>query len=74
LTLFEFVSVMISIILGLSLTQALVGTANLARESKLVVGFAPYTLWVAGVILAHFFLCRRQLICTSEAPQLDPFV
>jgi len=45
---------MISIILGLSLTQALVGTANLARESKLVVGFTPYTLWIAGLILAHF--------------------
>ena len=54
MTLFEFVSVMISIVLGLSLTRSLVGVANLARESRLVSTFAPHTIWVITLILAHF--------------------
>jgi hypothetical protein len=55
-SLFEFVSVMVSIILGLSLAQLLGGIARLARDPKRISLFAPHTVWVGTLILVHSLL------------------
>jgi hypothetical protein len=53
-TLFEFISVMISIILGVSLAQALTGVAGLAREWPRVKNSVLHSLWTITLVLAHF--------------------
>jgi hypothetical protein len=56
MTLFEFVSVMVSIILGLSLSQMLEALARLMRDPKDVQAFKPQTIWTLSLILTHFLL------------------
>jgi hypothetical protein len=55
-TLFEFVSVMFSIILGLSLSHTLSGLASLARTRNVVTAYGPQGIWTATLILMHFLL------------------
>jgi hypothetical protein len=45
MSLFEFVTVMISMILALTLGQLLSGAAFLLRSSRQVRWYAPHTLW-----------------------------
>ena len=56
MSIFEFVSVMFSIVLGLSLAQALGGVAGLIRGSNRVQTYAPHTLWLVMIVLTHFLL------------------
>ena len=56
MTLFEFVSVMFSIILGLSLSQTLAGVARLVRDPNEVRRFGPQTVWTTTLVLMHFLL------------------
>jgi len=56
MTLFEFVSVMFSIILGLSLSQMLAGLARLVRDPNEVHSFGPQTIWTGTLVLMHFLL------------------
>jgi hypothetical protein len=56
MTLFEFVSVMFSIILGLSLSQILVGLARLVRDPNEVRTFGPQVIWTVTLVLMHFLL------------------
>jgi hypothetical protein len=56
MTLFEFVSVMFSIILGLSLSQMLLGVARLVRDPNEVKTFGPQAIWTATLVLMHFLL------------------
>jgi len=53
LGLFEFVSVMVSITLGLSLAQLLGGVAHLAHDVKKITRFFPHTIWVMSLLLVH---------------------
>jgi hypothetical protein len=55
-TLFEFVSVMASIVLGLSLAIFIEGVARVARYSKRVSPFLPHLLWAASLFITHFFV------------------
>jgi H+/Cl- antiporter ClcA len=49
MSLFEFVTVMISMILALTLGQLLSGATFLLRTSGEVRWYAPHTLWVCGM-------------------------
>jgi hypothetical protein len=53
MTAFEYVSVFISVILGLGITQALTGIADLIHQSKRVRIFWPHLVWIALVIIMH---------------------
>lgn len=58
MSLFEFVSVIIAVILALSLGQLLFGVSALVKARWQVQGFLPHTLWLAAVflgILAHWW-------------------
>jgi hypothetical protein len=44
MSLFEFVTVMVSMILALTLGQLLMSASSLAKERRNVIPFAPYTL------------------------------
>ena len=50
---FEFVTVMVSIVLGVSLAQLLSGIAELIREETRIRTFLPHTLWTLALILIH---------------------
>jgi phosphoglycerol transferase MdoB-like AlkP superfamily enzyme len=50
---FEYVSVFISVILGLGVTQALTGIADLIHQSKRVRIYWPHLLWILLVIVMH---------------------
>lgn len=50
---FEFVTVLISIILGLGITQIMSGVADLIHQSKSVRLYWPHLLWVALVFVLH---------------------
>ena len=57
MSLFEFVSVIIAVILALSLGQLLLGVSALVKARRQVQGFLPHTLWLGAVflgILAHW--------------------
>ncbi|MBT8478942.1 MAG: hypothetical protein KJO06_08500 [Gemmatimonadetes bacterium] len=56
MTLFEFVSVMFSIILGLSLSHTLSGLASLVRTRNVVTTFGPQGIWTTTLVLMHFLL------------------
>jgi len=47
---------MFSIILGLSLSQALGGIAGLVRGSNKVRTYAPHTIWLTMIVLTHFLM------------------
>lgn len=50
---FEFVTVLISIILGLGITQIMSGVADLIHQWKSVRLYWPHLLWVALVFVLH---------------------
>ncbi len=50
---FEFVTVLISIILGLGITQIMSGVADLIHQWKSVRLYLPHLLWVALVFVLH---------------------
>lgn len=50
---FEFITVMVSIVLGVSLAQLLSNIAELIREETAIKTFLPHTLWVIALLLVH---------------------
>jgi hypothetical protein len=50
---FEYVTVLISIILGLGITQILTGIAGLFHKSEKVKLYWPHILWVGFVLILH---------------------
>ena len=56
MTLFEYISVMVSIVLGLSLAQLLNGVSQVARNSGRISAYLPHTLWLINLTLLHFLM------------------
>jgi hypothetical protein len=56
MTIFEFISVMVSIVLGLSFAQLLLTTSQFARNSTRVKFYLPHTMWLVNLVLWHFLL------------------
>lgn len=50
---FEYVTVLISIILGLGITQILTGIADLIHKSERVTVYWPHLVWILFVLLLH---------------------
>lgn len=50
---FEYVTVLISIILGLGITQVLTGIADLFHKSERVRLYWPHILWIGFVLVLH---------------------
>jgi hypothetical protein len=50
---FEYVIVLISIILGLGITTILTGVAELIKQSRLFHLYAPYIIWIMLVFVMH---------------------
>jgi hypothetical protein len=50
---FEFVAVLISIILGLGITQLMSGVANLIHQWKEVRLYGPHLVWIILVFILH---------------------
>lgn len=50
---FEYVTVLISIILGLGITQILTGIADLIHKSERVTAYWPHLIWILFVLLLH---------------------
>ncbi|HMV10606.1 MAG TPA: hypothetical protein PK325_16255 [Cyclobacteriaceae bacterium] len=50
---FEYVIVLVSIIIGLGITLVLTGIAQLIREERSVKLFGPYLIWVGLVFVMH---------------------
>jgi hypothetical protein len=50
---FEYVTVLISIVLGLGITQVLTGIADLIHQSKRVKVYWPHLIWVLLVLIMH---------------------
>lgn len=50
---FEYVTVLISIILGLGITQILTGIADLIHKSERVKLYWPHLIWILFVLLLH---------------------
>jgi len=50
---FEYVTVLISIILGLGITQILTGVADLIHKSERVTVYWPHLIWIIFVLLLH---------------------
>ena len=53
MTPFEYVSVLISIILGLGITLVLTGIAEMIKRWKNITHFWPYLIWIALVFVLH---------------------
>lgn len=53
MTPFEYVSVLISIILGLGITLVLTGVAELIKRWKTIKHFWPYLIWIFLVFILH---------------------
>lgn len=53
MTPFEYVSVLISIVLGLGITQIVTGTADMIHNSERVRVYWPHVLWVVLVFFLH---------------------
>lgn len=53
MTPFEYVIVLVSIILGLGITLVLTGIAQLIREEQPVKFFWPYLIWIGLVFVMH---------------------
>lgn len=54
MSLFEFISGMISVMLALSVAQLLLGVARLVQTRNQVTVFAPHTLWYLNLFLFIF--------------------
>jgi len=50
---FEYITVLISIVLGLGITQILTGIADLIKKSHKVILYWPHILWILFVLLLH---------------------
>lgn len=50
---FEYVTVLISIVLGLGITQALTGVAKLIQKRNRIIFYWPHLIWVAFVLFLH---------------------
>ncbi len=50
---FEYVIVLVSIIIGLGITLVLTGIAQLIREEKPIKLFLPYLIWILLVFVLH---------------------
>ena len=50
---FEYVTVLVSIVLGLGITQILTGIADLIHQSKRVKLYTPHLIWVLLVLVMH---------------------
>jgi hypothetical protein len=53
MTPFEYVIVLISIILGLGITTILTGIAELMKHTRPVKLFAPYLIWILLIFVLH---------------------
>jgi len=53
MTPFEYVIVLISIILGLGITTILTGIAELIKQSRPVNIYAPYLIWILLIFVLH---------------------
>lgn len=51
MSLFEFVTVMISMILALSFGQMLQSAAYFAKTEREIIPYRPYALWIASIVL-----------------------
>lgn len=54
MTPFEYVIVLISVILGLGITTILTGVAELIKNTKPVRLYAPYLVWIVIIFVLHF--------------------
>ncbi|HCW08261.1 MAG TPA: hypothetical protein DGG95_12945 [Cytophagales bacterium] len=50
---FEYVTVLISIVLGLGITQVLTGIAKLIQKRNKVIIYWPHLLWVTFILFLH---------------------
>jgi hypothetical protein len=50
---FEYVIVLISIILGLGITTILTGVAELIKHSRATTFFTPYIIWIVLIFVMH---------------------
>jgi hypothetical protein len=53
MTPFEYVIVLISIIIGLGITTILTGVAELIKHNRPVSLYAPYIIWIALIFVLH---------------------
>jgi hypothetical protein len=53
MTPFEYIIVLISIILGLGITTILTGVAELIKHSRSTNFFAPYIIWIVLIFIMH---------------------
>lgn len=53
MTPFEYLMVMVSIILGLGITTILTGVAEMIKRTKLTSLFTPYIIWIVLVFVIH---------------------
>jgi hypothetical protein len=69
---FEFVTVLISIILGLGITQIMSGVADLIHQWKSVRLYWPHLLWVALVFVLHvqewWLIYQLKTVTTWQLP------
>ena len=56
MSLFEFIMVMVSIVLGFSLASMLTGLARLVRHPGGVKLYLPFCIWLVNLLLLHFLL------------------
>lgn len=54
MTPFEYVIVLISVILGLGITTILTGVAELIKNMKPVRLYTPYVVWIVIIFVLHF--------------------
>jgi hypothetical protein len=50
---FEYITVLISIVLGLGITQILTGVADLIHQSERVKVYWPHVIWIIVVLILH---------------------
>jgi hypothetical protein len=67
MTPFEYVTVLISIILGLGITQIVTGVADLVNQQERVKIYWPHLLWVVIIFVLHI----QEWWATFELRQFD---
>jgi len=68
MTPFDYVSVLISIILGLGITLVLTGIAEMIKRWKAITHFWPYLIWIVLVFVLHlqeWWVCYELRSVTS---------
>jgi hypothetical protein len=53
MTPFEYVIVLVSIILGLGITTILTGVAEIIKQTRLKILYLPYLIWIVLVFVIH---------------------